>query len=158
MIFVTVGTQLPFDRLIDALDRWAERNPQVRVIAQIGRGAKRPRFIEWREELSPVEFDVMMAAADLVVAHAGMGTILRAQAEDKPLVVVPRRAELGEHRNDHQLATVKYLTQADLITAAEDELRLMELLDERAAVTPPRCASKERLDSLVKGLAEFLNA
>ena len=35
-IFATVGTQLPFDRLIRGLDSWAECNPEVEVFAQIG--------------------------------------------------------------------------------------------------------------------------
>ena len=47
-----------------------------------------------------------MDAAAAIVAHAGMGTILTALETGKRLLVMPRRAALGEHRNDHQLATV----------------------------------------------------
>lgn len=36
-------------------------------------------------------------AADLLVAHAGMGSIC-----STPLIVVPCRAALGETRNDHR--------------------------------------------------------
>ena len=37
MIFATVGTQLPFDRLIAAVDRWAGTRPGREVFAQIER-------------------------------------------------------------------------------------------------------------------------
>jgi len=36
MILLSVGTQLPFSRLVDAVDLWAERNRDVRVVGQIG--------------------------------------------------------------------------------------------------------------------------
>ena len=55
--------------------------------------------------MSPKECTDRMVAADAIIAHAGMGTILTALEMGKPLLVMPRRAELGEHRNDHQLAT-----------------------------------------------------
>ncbi len=45
MIFATVGTQLPFDRLIRALDGWAASNGGVEVFAQIGRGEYEPSHI-----------------------------------------------------------------------------------------------------------------
>ncbi|MEO1552252.1 MAG: glycosyltransferase, partial [Pseudomonadota bacterium] len=46
-------------------------------------------------------------AARVVVAHAGVGTILSAKRFGKPLVLLPRRVALGEHRNDHQMATAQ---------------------------------------------------
>ena len=50
MIFATVGTQLPFDRLIVALDQWAASSPDVEVFAQIGRGEYRPGPITWTRD------------------------------------------------------------------------------------------------------------
>lgn len=38
MIFVTVGHQTPFDRLIRLVDRWAEENMRHDLFAQIGHG------------------------------------------------------------------------------------------------------------------------
>ena len=109
MIFVTVGTQLPFDRLVAAVDRWAAAHPGRRVLAQVGPSALRPAHIEYQAFLSPAECRERMLAADAIVAHAGMGTILGALEMGRPLLVMPRRAALGEHRNDHQLATAKWL-------------------------------------------------
>jgi len=109
MIFATVGTQLPFDRLIRALDEWAAAQGDVEVFAQIGRGGYEPRHIAWAHDLHPQEFRSRLEACDAIVAHAGMGTIISAVELGKRVIVMPRRAALGEHRNEHQLATVARL-------------------------------------------------
>ena len=45
MIFVAVGTQLAFDRLIKYMDEWAAVNSE-KVIAQIAEGTYLPKHIE----------------------------------------------------------------------------------------------------------------
>jgi UDP-N-acetylglucosamine transferase subunit ALG13 len=93
VIFVTVGTQLPFDRMVAAVDAWAALAPGQQVFAQIGPTDLRPRHIDHRAFVSPAECHELMLAADAIVAHAGMGTILRALELGKPLLVLPRRAQ-----------------------------------------------------------------
>ena len=109
MIFATVGTQLPFDRLIRALDDWARVHSDTEIFAQIGRGGYEPRHIGWSHEIDPQEFRRRLQACDAIVAHAGMGTIISGVELGKRVIVMPRRAALGEHRNEHQLATVARL-------------------------------------------------
>lgn len=110
MIFLTHGTQLPFDRLARAVDDWCEASPDREVFGQINEVSDtgyRPRHFRWVSHLAPAEFDRLVAAAPFVIAHAGMGSIITAQVFAKTIVVLPRRAELGEQRNDHQLATAE---------------------------------------------------
>ena len=71
-----------------------------------------------------------MVAADAIVAHAGMGTILTALELGKPLLVLPRRASLGEHRNEHQLATARRFADTGRLAVAFDESELAQRLDE----------------------------
>ena len=124
MIFLTVGTQVPFDRLVSAVDRWAGEDPGRRVIAQIGPTSLRPRHFEWSDFISPADCRKRLREADLVVSHAGMGTILSALELGTPALVMPRRAALGEHRNDHQLATARRFAQIGGVTVAFDERQL----------------------------------
>ncbi len=98
MIFVTVGTELPFDRMIQTIDRWARKNERSDVIAQIGNGAWKPSFVKFQEFLDPADFTELLSSASVVVSHAGMGTILSCLRWGKPILVMPRRAALGEHR------------------------------------------------------------
>jgi len=59
-----------------------------------------------------------------------MGTIITALELDKPILVMPRRGDLGETRNDHQLATARRLHALGLIEVALDEAELRSRLDE----------------------------
>lgn len=121
MIFVTVGTQLPFDRLITAVDLWAADNPDVEVFAQIGPSQLKPDHIMSVDFVTPDVADRYFRRADLIVSHAGMGSIITALKYHKPLLMLPRRVSFGEHRNDHQLATAKWLGTRNGITVAWSE-------------------------------------
>lgn len=137
-VFVTVGTELPFDRLIGVIDEWARRTGRgCEVFAQIGRTAHPPAHIRWAESVDSRTFRQLISEAEVIVAHAGMGSILTALEEGRNLVVVPRRADLGEHRNDHQLATVAYLAANGLVNVATDEGALIAYLDGEAGFTAP---------------------
>jgi UDP-N-acetylglucosamine transferase subunit ALG13 len=127
-IFVTVGTQLPFDRLVKQIDWWAGHNAGE-VFAQIGRTAFQPKHIEYRDFIDSAEAGERIRSADLVITHAGMGTILTRLEMGKPLIVVPRLADRGEHRNNHQLATVRRLGHLPLVHVLRDERDLEKTLD-----------------------------
>ena len=155
MIFVTVGTQLPFDRLVRAVDAWAGADGAPAAFAQIGDGLYRPAHMEWAHYLPADQFRSRVAAASLIVSHAGMGNLLAALAARKPLVVMPRRAALNEIRNDHQLATIKWLRQLPGVTVAADEAELTATL--RAGDWPmPEALRNEASPELLAAVREFI--
>lgn len=127
MIFVTVGTQLPFDRLIAAVDRWAKNSGRNDIFAQTGEGRFQPSHMSWEQKLTPGECRRCVDEAEIIVAHAGMGTIISAIEAGKPLVILPRLLEFGEHRNDHQVATCERFAEWPnvFVAANADELPLM---------------------------------
>lgn len=132
-IFLTVGTELPFDRLVHTVDEWAfERNCAHLVDAQIGERAQPPKHIRWTSMLDGDDYSSFFDTTDLIVAHAGMGTIIGALEAARPLIVMPRSACLGEHRNDHQFATVARLEELGLVTVANNQRELTHLLDRAA--------------------------
>ena len=129
MIFVTVGTELPFNRLVRVVDEWAARTGRADVFAQIGQTDWMPTAVASKKFLSPTEFNDRFAEASLIISHAGMGTILSALHLEKPILVMPRRASLGEQRNEHQLATARRMRDIGKIQVAFDETELLERLD-----------------------------
>lgn len=129
MIFATVGTQLPFDRLIRAIDEWAASRTCPQVFAQIGPSEFTPRHLQYAQFIDAAEFRIRVQQAQVVVAHAGMGSIITALELGKPIVVMPRRADLGEHRNDHQLQMVRSYLVNPHIRVAMDEFALAGHLD-----------------------------
>lgn len=157
-IFVTVGAQMPFDRLVHGVDAWARARGRADVLAQIGPSADPPRFIRYVRFLPPPDFDRAYAEASLVVAHAGTGSILAALERDKPIVVMPRRAALRETRNDHQVATAKRFAALGKIPVAWDEHELADVLD-RAAASPPRMAvGRHASPELLRAIRRFIES
>jgi UDP-N-acetylglucosamine transferase subunit ALG13 len=108
-VFVSVGSMMPFDRLCEAMDAWAAANPGTPVEIQIGKGSYEPRHARWVRKLALPEYQARVAACDLFVAHCGMGSIISAIEAGKPILMLPRLAELGEHNTDHQLATARHI-------------------------------------------------
>ncbi len=157
MIFVTVGSQMPFDRLVLAVDRWAQERRRQDVFAQICEGGARPRWIGWTERLSPDEFRARVEQADLVVAHAGMGAIITALTLGRPILALPRRGALRETRNDHQVATAQRLRQQGKIAAAFDEEELFELLDHPERIPAPPRAQPYASPQLLETLRRFIH-
>jgi len=122
VIFVTVGGQLPFDRLIRGVDRWAGEEGRNDIFAQIGRSAFRPRHIRYTHFLAPPDFRRRLDEAEYVISHAGIGTMLTALERGKPLLVVPRQARFGESVNEHQVATAgHFAAQGKLVLALSEE-------------------------------------
>lgn len=124
MIFATVGSMLPFERFVKMVDAWAAAHPGEEVFLQIGRGQYEPTHAAWARMLDGADFDAKVKAATLIVAHAGTGTVFAAQAHGKPIVLVPRHADLKEHTTDHQLHTAAWLKQKPgiVICNREDDL------------------------------------
>ena len=161
MIFTTVGTQLPFDRLLRGMDSWAARNQDVSIVAQAG--ASRCPFpnIKTVSQLSQSEFRDHMNAARLIVAHAGMGTILSATELGLPVILMPRLAKFGEHRNDHQCDTAREMARLSNVTIVEDGESLHQALDLARArnFEIPRMSSADtasELDPLIDTIRDFV--
>jgi UDP-N-acetylglucosamine transferase subunit ALG13 len=133
MIFATVGTQLPFDRMLAGLDTWAARNPDIPVLAQTGRTARSFGHLSTVSGLDQAAFRAHLIQARLVVAHAGMGTILSAAELGKPVILMSRLARFGEHRNDHQRDTASDMARLSNVTVAEDGVALHAALDRARA-------------------------
>ncbi|TCK84949.1 glycosyltransferase [Albibacterium bauzanense] len=134
-IFVTIGTQVPFDRLISAMDEIVgqlNESLTLHVFAQTVSSKYKPKNMEWTSFMSPSEFNRHLNEADLIVAHAGMGTIISALTLDKPIIVLPRLLIHNEIRSDHQISTcrtfdkLKYVhviyNESELKTKVEDIL------------------------------------
>ncbi len=156
MILVTVGAQEPFDRLVRTVDDWAARRGIAGVFAQIGQTAWRPRHVEWALRLEPEEFRRRAAAAQTIVAHAGMGTILTALELGKPILVMPRRAALRETRNDHQWGTAERMRERGWLEVARDERELAERLDHLVEIRAPRPIPPHAPEPLIGALRSFI--
>lgn len=141
MIFVTVGsTQIPFARLIRALDHL----PGKELSVQHGPVPPPPEAFERRAFMEFPEVVERMEAADVVVCHAGAGSILCALRAGHTPVVVPRLERYGETVDDHQVELARALAADGRVIAVED----LEKLAEAVTAAPPRRPRGERDDLL----------
>ncbi|KAJ6496552.1 glycosyltransferase family 28 C-terminal domain-containing protein [Mycena vitilis] len=69
----------------------------------------------WRTKGS---LDAEYRRADLVIGHAGAGTILEVLRMGKPLIVVPNPTLLHNHQTELAVALAPYLTTSDILDLA----------------------------------------
>ena len=113
MIFATVGNATQsFRRLLDAVDALAGKGVfgQDEVVIQSGNTADFLSLYGKQERVLPMEqFSALIAKADLVICHAGAGTLFHVLQARKVPVVMPRRKRYGEHVDDHQMELTRAL-------------------------------------------------
>lgn len=130
MIFVTVGTHhQPFERLLDSL---AGLNGEL--VVQYGPGEPPPGATRAEAYMPFEEMVECFRAAEAVVTHAGVGSILCARREGHTPLVVPRRHDLGEHVDEHQAELTRALEARGSVIAVWETSELASLL---AAAPPP---------------------
>lgn len=154
MIFVTVGTQIPFDRMMQMVDEISPQLGGEEIIAQSCDGKYHPAHFSTVRFIAPARFEEIFTQARVVIAHAGMGSIVSAMRRGKPLVVVPRKASLGEHRNDHQLATSEHFAKNCGVCVAHTASELLEGV-RRASVPSPLPASPS--PQLINEISHFID-
>lgn len=137
MIFLTVGTLFPFDRLVKAVDN-AVANGVIKqpVFGQIGETSFKPKYMEYTQMLTKNLFDEKVSTADYIISHAGIGSIVMALEYGKSLLVMPRMKRFKEHVNDHQVATAKKFEQLGHILAAYSVEELPDKLQQLKTFTP----------------------
>lgn len=152
MIFVTIGTSEPFDRLLRALDG-LPRNEEVVV-----QGGTSSVALGWARCVDFLAYEQVVAhirVARAVVTHAGAGSVMTCLAQGKRPIVVPRLARYGETSDDHQLAFARRLAEAGLVTLVEEPERLCAVLANGHAGT---IQAADGSGGLVRELREYLAA
>lgn len=135
-LFVTTGTQFPFDRLLKSIEIWASNNPNAKVIAQTCSSEVDFEHVDAYEFLSPQKYKEIIKGAKVIIGHAGMGTIITAHESNLPVIIMARRFSFNEHRNDHQMATVSKFKNTKGVYVAEDKNSLFKLLNDVENLEP----------------------
>jgi beta-1,4-N-acetylglucosaminyltransferase len=129
--FVSVGNaSQPYSRLLEAVCEIAPQLPQP-VFVQFGAAqsfacsacAGGVAFLDMEE------FAKRVADAELLILHAGAGSVIHAVRAGKIPIVIPRRASLGEHVDDHQMEFARELEKAGKVFVAHDAATLMQAVD-----------------------------
>jgi UDP-N-acetylglucosamine transferase subunit ALG13 len=124
------------------------------VVFQIGSSTYKPSVGRHIAFLSRQEFESSIAAARIVITHAGVGTILLCVQAGKVPFLVPRLAAFDEVIDDHQVEICEQLQPSGRVVYVRDLTRLPELLAE-SRVTEPRTVVSPLIDFIRGDLTEF---
>jgi UDP-N-acetylglucosamine--N-acetylmuramyl-(pentapeptide) pyrophosphoryl-undecaprenol N-acetylglucosamine transferase len=152
-VVVTLGTMRTygFRRAVEHLVRVLPEvlAPDAQVLWQVGVTDVAGLGIDARADVPAAELHAAIAAADLVIAHSGIGSCLIALDAGRCPVLLPRRHELGEHVDGHQQMIADELDRRGLaVSRAPEELVADDLraamgrsIEKRDVVQPFRLAT-----------------
>ena len=157
VIFLVTGTQAPFDRLLSIIDKWAINQDTYSVIAQTANSEVNFKNMTCFDYLEPDVFNEYFHNADVIIGHAGMGTIINALENKKKLVVFPRLVKYNEHRNDHQHHTAFGFEKLGLINVAYNEKDLFRYLNNIIDISVKRKINQNAEKQLLEKISNFIN-
>lgn len=127
-ILVTMGTskEYNFRRLLKIIDLLCDKNviDSKKLVVQSNDEDYIPRNYEIMQTMPNEKFKDIMVSADLVISHAGTGTITTALKLNKKVIVFPRLREYGEHIDNHQLQICQLFEKKGYIMIAKNEKEL----------------------------------
>lgn len=130
MIFVITGTQkFSFNRLLEAVDRIAQIS-DYEFIVQSGHSTYKPKYCKSAAFYCADEFKKLISSADVVITHAGVGSMIECLSRGKRTVAVPRLSRYKEHVDDHQQELAQTLADGDYLVLLNDAEELSLKLDE----------------------------
>lgn len=143
LILVTLGTQdKPFKRLIQEVEKQIELgNIKEKVIVQAGNTKYKSDKMQIYDFIKIEQFNKYIEEAQYIITHAGVATIINGIRNNKKMIVAARRAEYGEHVNDHQLQILDNFAQEGYIVPVYE----LEKLDE--AIEKIKTHEVKRLES-----------
>lgn len=124
-VVVTLGTQggFSFRRSLEALVRVLPEvcAPGAEILWQTGATDPSGLEIDARATVPPRMLKEAVERADLVIAHAGVGSALCALDSGHVPVLIPRRHAFGEHTDDHQVLIAAELERRGIAVHAPVE-------------------------------------
>ena len=156
MIFITVGSQLTFDRLLKAVDKEIEAgNIKDQVIVQGGKTKFKSKNMKIIKFLELDEFDKYIKDADLIISHGGVGSIIDALKYYKTVIATPRLKKYKEALNDHQIQIIENFGIEGYIIPLLD-LTELNLAIEKVKTFKPK-KYKSNTSNMVKLIEDYID-
>lgn len=122
-ILVTVGSS-SFDSLVNAVDSVANLFPRYNFIFQISDGTYKPvngDFFGFSNS-----FSLHIDNADIVITHAGAGTVFELLEKQKKCIVIPNYERVDKHQSD----LTSYLEKNSLAVVCHNLKNIEQCLQE----------------------------
>lgn len=143
-----------FERLISWMDTIAEKVDEE-VIMQIGNTEYEPKNARYFRFESKEKMDQFYSEARVIVCHAGVGSLMTSLEHKKPVIAIPRRKELREVLDNHQIEISKELENEGRIKVANSLNELESHLLEVEYTTSNLQMKNELVESLKRYINQF---
>ena len=145
MILVMLGTQNnDFHRLLDEVEKnISNGNIQEEVIVQAGFTKYKSKDMKIFDMTSKEDLEKIVEQADLVITHAGVGSIEMALEKNKKVIAVPRYKKYGEHVNDHQKEIEEEFNKRGLIIGIDNVNELAQALNKAIHFSPTKYQKRD---------------
>jgi len=159
MILVVLGTSSwRFDRLIKAVDELAQVSGDDVIIVGKLVSEYKPRYARYLGFINKQELEKLYASADVIIGHAGTGTILSSLRHKKPIIIVPRQSKFGEHFDDHQIQLAKTFENTPNVYPIYDTSRLIDVVREVKKKGFIEHKESPKKQSLIEKLKKYLSS
>ncbi len=151
-IFITVGTQpQPFNRLFKEVNKLTNKYSFTCQTGSSNVVLTNCDAFSYTKDL-----DQYIDNADLIITHAGVGSIMKCLKNNKKFIVVPRLSSFSEHVDDHQLEMAKYVCDNNYCAVVYnieelEEFILNEIKIDRAKFISNQDYFNLKLNEMLKG-------
>ena len=158
-VLVTIGsmTEKQFTRLFRIIEDLCSEGvlDGKDVTAQVGFDAYRSEQFRCFDMITDEEFKALIAQSDLIITHAGTGTVTSALKQGKKIIVFPRMAKYDEHYDDHQLELADLFAGQGYVMKATTKAELRACIARLDAFVPvPFVSNNERMNCIVLDFIE----
>lgn len=155
-VLITVGSSsFCFDRLFQIIDLLCEKHVlnSDDITAQTGKNQYSIRYYPHFDYIPNDEMQKLQQDADLIICHAGTGTVIGALKKGKKVIVFPRLAKYHEHESNHQLDLAREFTKEGYVLCAMNEEELERAISQSESFQPkPFVSNQENFCNLVRSL------
>lgn len=157
MIFVTLGTQdKSFSRLLDAIEKQIKNgNIKEKVIVQAGHTDYVSDNMEILKLIPMEEFDRYIKECDLLITHAGVGSIMTGLNNNKKVIAAARLEKYNEHTNDHQVQIATEFSNMGHILFLDNFDELDKVLEKVKKFKPKKLKSNNM--NFIKIIQDFID-
>ena len=139
MILVTLGTQKQdFSRLLKYIE---ESNIIDEIIVPAGYTKFNSNKMKIFDFINYDDMERYIEKADLIITHAGTGSVLTPLKMGKKVIVCSRLSKYGEHVDNHQKQLTEVLKEAGYILELDENNKLNDLIHDLNDFKPKKYIS-----------------
>lgn len=156
MILVVLGTQdKRFERLLKVVEEAIDQGViKEEVMVQAGCTVYDSSKMNVVDYVDMTTFEQWMKDCRLLITHGGVGTIMSALRNKKPVIACARLAKYGEHHNDHQCEIIETFYEKGYLIPLRDGQSLKEVLSAAENFVVPEVESNNH--KMIELLTNYL--